>query len=116
MRDISEYLMVKSILNKMGLKPHRDIKVGVSIETPGSALQIDKFLDVGSDFVSIGLSDITMCTLAVDRRGVKVAKLFNFLHPSILKIASYIIKKCNERNVEVVLQGMQPLKKELLKN
>lgn len=26
-RDISEYLMVKSILNKMGLKPHRDIKV-----------------------------------------------------------------------------------------
>lgn len=37
--------------------------------------------------------------------GVKVAKLFNFLHPSILKIASYIIKKCNERNVESCVAG-----------
>lgn len=62
-RDGIEYLSAKSILEECGLKPHRDLEVGLSVETPSAALQIGEFIDYGLDFVSIGMSDLAMCTL-----------------------------------------------------
>lgn len=37
LRDISEYICLKEILKSTGLKAHRDLQVGVSIETPSTA-------------------------------------------------------------------------------
>ena len=89
----------------MGLKPHRDLEVGVSIETPSSALTLDQFIQEGIDFISIGMSDLTMCCLAVDRRGVRVAKHFDLNHPAVLKLVNMIIKKGNEAGLESCIAG-----------
>ena len=42
------------------------LKVGVLIETPAAAVNIDKFLDV-SDYFEIGVNDLTQFTMAWDR-------------------------------------------------
>ena len=104
-RDINEYTLSKEILGDVGLKPHKDLDVGVSIETPSAVFTFNKFLNEGIDFMSLGMSDLAMCSLAVDRRSVKVAKLFNIMHPAILKMVEMLISKCNQNGIESSVSG-----------
>ncbi len=104
-RDISEYILAKKILKSTGLKPHKDIKIGISVETPSSACLLDNFIQEGIDFVSIGMSDLTMAMLAVDRRSVKVSKHYNLLHPAVLNLVASVIKKCAENDIESCVCG-----------
>jgi pyruvate,water dikinase len=104
-RDISEYVLSKEILRETGLKPHKDLDVGVSVETPSVVFTFDEFLKEGMDFMSLGMSDLAMCSLAVDRRSFKVAKLFNLRHPAVLKMVEMVISKCNQNNIESSISG-----------
>ncbi len=104
-RDIEEYKLSKKILKDEGIRPHKDIGFGVSVETPSAALTFDDFLKEGIDFMTLGMSDLAMCSLAVDRRGVKVAKHFNLMHPAVLMMVKSVIEKCNEREIESCICG-----------
>lgn len=104
-RDICEYILFKEILKESDLKPHKDIDVGVSVETPSVVYTFDDFINEGMDFMTIGMSDLAMCALAVDRRGVKVAKHFNLMHPAVLKMVELVIRKCNEHGIESCICG-----------
>ena len=104
-RDVSEYVSAKKIMSEVGIRPHKDLEVGASIETPSAVLTFDEFVEAGIDFVSIGMSDLTMCTLAVDRRGVRVAKHFNLMHNAVLKLVKMIIDQCNEQGLESCICG-----------
>jgi len=104
-RDISEYILFKKVLRECGLKPHKDLDVGVSVETPSVVFTFDEFINEGMDFMTLGMSDLTMCALAVDRRGVNVAKHFNLLHPAVLKMVELVIRKCSENGIESCICG-----------
>lgn len=104
-RDISEYIASKKYLKKCGITPHQDLKVGVSVETPSVVFTFDEFLKSGLDFITIGMSDLTMCNLAVDRRGVKVAKHFQITHPSVMAMVKMVIDQCNRADVESCITG-----------
>lgn len=104
-RDISEYILSKKILSEVGLKPHKDLDVGVSVETPSVVFTFDDFLKEGMDFMSLGMSDLTMCSLAVDRRSVKVAELYDLKHPAVLKMVQMVISKCNQNDIESSISG-----------
>lgn len=105
LRDLSEYRAVKLIMKDVGLRPHHDIPLGVALETPSSFLSFDQFLKEGLDFVTLGMSDLTMCSLAVDRRGVKVAKHFDLMHPAVWKLLQMVIEKCNHQGMECCICG-----------
>jgi pyruvate, water dikinase len=49
------------------------------------------------------MSDLTMCGLAVDRRGVRVAKHFNLMHPVVFKLVKMINAMERELKVEYVV-------------
>lgn len=104
-RDISEYIASKKYLKKCGIIPHQDLKVGVSVETPSVVFTFDEFLKSGLDFITIGMSDLTMCNLAVDRRGVKVAKHFQITHPSVMAMVKMVIDQCIQADVESCITG-----------
>lgn len=104
-RDITEYKLSKKFMRDVGLRPHRDLSVGVSVETPSVVFTFDEFLKSGVDFITLGMSDLTMCALAVDRRGVKVAKHFQLMHPAVLKMVKLIIDKCNQEGIESCITG-----------
>ena len=104
-RDISEYRATKEIMRKVGLQPHKDLPLGVSIETPSAVFTLDDFIKEGLDFVSLGMSDMAMCALAVDRRGVKVAKHFNLFHKSVSRMIELVIKRCNKDGIESCICG-----------
>jgi pyruvate,water dikinase len=100
-----ELRRAKEIAREVGLKPHEDVKFGIMVETPASALIIKDFIREGLDFISFGTNDLTQYTLAIDRNNERVAKLFSEKHEAVLKLIEMVIKKCREAGVETSICG-----------
>ncbi|MBL8250899.1 MAG: phosphoenolpyruvate--protein phosphotransferase [Candidatus Competibacter sp.] len=70
--------------------PHARPEIGVMIEVPSAALQAAQ-LASRVDFLAVGTNDLTQYLLAVDRDNGQVAKLYDSLHPAMLKIIAHVI-------------------------
>ena len=80
------------------------IKVGVMIETPSSALISDSLADV-VDFFSIGTNDLTQYTLAADRTNENLSQLYDYLHPSVIKLIEMSIRSAHDKGKVVGVCG-----------
>lgn len=107
-----EVAMFKNLLSeaKKALKvegkdiKEENIKVGIMVETPATALITDT-LAKEVDFFSLGTNDLTQYTLAVDRGNAKVADLFTSYHPSVLKLIHMTAKAALKEGIEVSVCG-----------
>ncbi|MEE8167349.1 MAG: phosphoenolpyruvate synthase [Candidatus Hydrothermarchaeales archaeon] len=95
----------KRIALEVGLRPHKDLKFGIMVETPASALIIEDFIAEGLDFISFGTNDLTQYTLALDRNNERVAKLYTEKHPAVQKLLEMVIKKCKKAGVDTSICG-----------
>lgn len=77
-------------LKKEHLIFDKNIKIGIMIETPASAI-IAEHLIKEVDFFSIGTNDLTQYTLAVDRGNDLISHLYNPISPSVLKLIKNVI-------------------------
>ncbi|CAL4042009.1 Phosphoenolpyruvate-protein phosphotransferase [Buchnera aphidicola (Takecallis arundicolens)] len=90
-----EISQAKYILNKKKIPFDQNIKIGIMIETPASAI-IANHLIQEVDFFSIGTNDLTQYTLAVDRRNDLISHLYNPMSPSILKLIYKVINASHQ--------------------
>ena len=86
------YQKVARRLRRRGEKlPERLPPIGIMIETPAAALSADA-LALEADFFAIGTNDLTMYALAADRADADVAKLYDPLHPGLLRLVQFTIE------------------------
>src|SRR3990167_5158012 len=85
---------VNEDLRKAKLDYCVNAEVGTMIETPSAAITAEQFV-VYTDFFSIGTNDLTQYTLAADRGNPAVINLYDSLHPSVLRLISYVINSTN---------------------
>ena len=78
--------------------------LGAMIEVPAAALTADALARV-SDFLSIGSNDLTMYTLATDRRDENVAAYFDTLHPAVLRLIHSAVSSGFKAGIPVCLCG-----------
>ncbi len=104
----------KELAIEVGLKPRKDVKFGVMIETPASVWIIDELIEEGLDFVSFGTNDLTQLTLGIDRNNEHIQKHFSELHPAILRSCQYVIKKCNKAGVITSICGQSASNEEMV--
>ncbi|MBT7237425.1 phosphoenolpyruvate synthase, partial [Candidatus Woesearchaeota archaeon] len=99
---VEQIKLVKAILREMEME---DVEFGIMVETPASVQLIEEFCKEGIKFASIGSNDLTQFTLAVDRNNAKIQKLYNAMHPAVLKEIVEVIKICKRYNVVSSLCG-----------
>ena len=74
------------------------------IEVPSAALTAD-LLAEHADFFSIGTNDLIQYCLAVDRTDDRVSKLYEPLHPAILRLLRLVARAGKRRGIPVSVCG-----------
>jgi phosphotransferase system enzyme I (PtsI) len=81
-----------------------DVPLGVMIEVPSAALTVD-LLAEEADFFSIGTNDLIQYCLAVDRTDDRVSRLYEPLHPAILRVLRHVARGARRRSLPVSVCG-----------
>ena len=81
-----------------------DVPIGVMIELPSAALTAD-LLALEADFFSIGTNDLIQYTLAVDRTDDRVSRLYEPLHPAIIRAIRLVIRAGRHARIPVAVCG-----------
>jgi pyruvate, water dikinase len=100
-----ELIRIKEIIQDYGFNDLPGFKLWMMVEVPSSALQLEEFLKIGVDGVSIGTNDLTMMTLGVDRDSVEVAHLYDERNPVVLSLLERIVTVCNKFGVTCSICG-----------
>lgn len=89
---------------KLGQELPAKVEVGVMLETPALAWQINQVCEV-ADFVSVGANDLMQFFFAADRDNARVADRYDPLSPAALSILSFIADGCNKNGTPVSVCG-----------
>ncbi|WP_066833395.1 phosphoenolpyruvate--protein phosphotransferase [Collinsella ihumii] len=101
-KDLVE--VCKDELREEGYKFNEDIEVGIMTETAASA-NIPDLLAKEADFFSIGTNDLTGYTMAADRGNDKIAYLYSWYYPAVLRAIKSIIEAGVKEGIMVGMCG-----------
>lgn len=107
-RSPRELLEVKKLVVGAGLSRTPSFKFLMMAEIPTNAIQLEKFIEVGIDGVSIGSNDLTMMILGADRDNEEVAFDYNELDPAVLWAIERIVRTCAKYKVLCSICGQAP--------
>lgn len=88
----------KSELDDKKIPYNFNIKVGMMIEIPATAIMADSFAKE-CDFFSIGTNDLIQYTLAAERGNPKIAHLYTKNHPAIIKLIKYTVEAAHNNGI-----------------
>ena len=100
-----ELIKIKEIVRKSGLLDYPDFKLWIMVEVPYCALNLEEFLKVGVQGVSIGTNDLTMMLLGVDRDNEHVSNIYDERNPMIVQILEYIVTTAVKYGVTASICG-----------
>jgi phosphotransferase system enzyme I (PtsI) len=82
----------------------RRILVGVMVETPAAVETLD-LLAPYVDFVSLGTNDLTQYVMAADRGNAKLARLYDPMHPALIRLYARLERDCARHELDLGVCG-----------
>lgn len=109
--NIEEVKIIKQTINeakdrlrKRKIKFNEQIKMGIMIEVPSSAIMAD-ILAKEVDFFSVGTNDLIQYTIAIDRSNEHVVHLYDPLNVSIIRLLNFILESAKKEKIDVNICG-----------
>ena len=93
------------MVEESGLLTYHEFKLWIMVEVPACALNLEEFLKLGVDGVSIGTNDLTMMLLGVDRDSHEVAPVYDERTPIVISTLEFIVKTCKKYGVTCSICG-----------
>ncbi|MFA5333786.1 MAG: phosphoenolpyruvate synthase [Candidatus Nanoarchaeia archaeon] len=106
-RNTWELAKIYKIIEEEGLR-NSGLKIGIMVEVPSAVILIDKFCEMGIDFISIGSNDLTQLVLGVDRDNGKLNEWFDERNEAVLRMLERTIRVCREYKVKTSICGQAP--------
>ncbi|HSX41823.1 MAG TPA: phosphoenolpyruvate synthase [Candidatus Saccharimonadales bacterium] len=107
-RTVDEFLKVRDLMHRDGLKQSSDFKLWIMCEVPSVVLELQRYIDEGIDGVSIGSNDLTQLTLGIDRDSMKLASEFDERYPAVLNSILHVVRVCRKNHVTCSICGQAP--------
>jgi pyruvate,water dikinase len=107
-RSPAELAKVRRIVAAERLFESPTFKFWMMVEIPVNVIQINDFIKVGIDGVSVGSNDLTMLTTGTDRDNAEVASAFDERSPSVYWSLRRVIRACNKAGVTTSICGQAP--------
>ena len=104
-RTVEELEKVKKLINKSGLERSETFKIWMMVEIPSNVIELEKFIQIGIDGVSIGTNDLTMLILGTDRDNSEVASEFNEQNESVMWALERIVKTAQKYKITSSICG-----------
>jgi phosphoenolpyruvate-protein phosphotransferase (PTS system enzyme I) len=95
---------VQAELRGRGIRLERETPIGAMIEVPSAALMVPA-LAREVDFFSLGTNDLAQYLLAVDREDERVARYYQPLHPSVLRLIHSVAEAARAADRELTICG-----------
>lgn len=103
-----ELIKIRQMVEKSGLLNYPEFKLWIMVEVPSCALNLEEFIKIGIDGVSIGTNDLTMMLLGVDRDSEEVSSVYDERTPVVLNVLEYIVKTCRKFGITCSMCGQAP--------
>ncbi len=100
-----ELVKIKELVRASGLLDYPEFKLWIMVEVPYCALNLEEFLKVGIDGISIGTNDLTMMLLGVDRDNEHVANIYDERNPMVVQVLEYIVTTAVKYGVTASICG-----------
>jgi pyruvate,water dikinase len=104
-RSPQELAKVRRLVAVEGLFEKPSFKFWMMVEIPVNVIQIEDFIKVGIDGVSIGSNDLTMLIEGTDRDNSEVARDFDERTPAVFWALRRVVRKCAEAGVTSSICG-----------
>lgn len=108
--SLSEVVAAKALISRAAAELEEegvvisDYRLGIMVEVPAAVYQAEQLI-AEVDFISIGTNDLTQYLLAVDRNNPQVAKLFDSLHPAVIKAIQLVVDCAHREGKQVSICG-----------
>jgi phosphotransferase system enzyme I (PtsI) len=109
--SVGEVVAVRRLLDQAqaelsaeGVEFKSEIELGIMVEIPSAAIQIDAFLP-HVDFLSIGTNDLIQYVLAVDRINEHVTHLYDPYHPAVVRLLDHVVRTAHGKGKWVGVCG-----------
>jgi pyruvate,water dikinase len=107
-RTVEEFVRVRDLLMREGLKQNEDFKLWIMAEVPSNVLLADEFCKAGADGFSIGSNDLTMLILGADRDNETLAPLFDERNLAVKRAIKSLIETTHQHGKTVSICGQAP--------